>query len=332
MLYFSRPADEKGRPSPRAWNTLALYGLIFCGGMVAGEFAGSELLNRWRFVRNSDPPFPQPFICVLTSIPWFFLVEITPGRRRWEQAVAPHRTSIAYIATVALVTGITAGWLILLASIVLPKLSADLIHAFALMVGPFPGMVWIIQRRHLMRDSESESYDEMSPAAKHTATQSLELESLAATESFGRRLGSLLFPNAVVALIGPLGAGKTHLARAIAEGLGISNPTAVTSPTFTLIHEYPARLPIFHFDAYRLNSADQFLDLGATEYYEAGGVCLIEWADRVLPALSDERLTIWLTPVDENRRWLEMFAVGERYQKLASDLLTPAAIPSPKSP
>ena len=109
----------------------------------------------------------------------------------------------------------------------------------------------------------------------------MELPDLTATESFGRRLGSLLFPNAVVALIGPLGAGKTHLVRAIAEGLGIANPAAVTSPTFTLIHEYSARLPIYHFDAYRLNSADEFLDLGATEYYEAGGVCLIEWADRV---------------------------------------------------
>src|SRR6266487_2237402 len=100
----------------------------------------------------------------------------------------------------------------------------------------------------------------------------LDLSNLAATESFGRRLGTLLFPNAVVALIGPLGAGKTHLTRAIAEGLDIANPAAVTSPTFTLIHEYPARLPIFHFDAYRLNSANEFLDLGATEYFEAGGV------------------------------------------------------------
>lgn len=150
--------------------------------------------------------------------------------------------------------------------------------------------------------------------------QTIDVPNLAATESFGRGLGALLFPNAVVALIGPLGAGKTHLARAIAEGLGISNPAAVTSPTFTLIHEYPARLPIFHFDAYRLNTADEFLDLGATEYYHADGVCLIEWADRVLSALPEERLTIWITPVDENRRRVEMRAVGEQYQKLASEL------------
>lgn len=148
------------------------------------------------------------------------------------------------------------------------------------------------------------------------------LNDLAATEAFGRRLGGLLFPNAVVALVGPLGAGKTHLSRAIAEGLGIANPAAVTSPTFTLVHEYPARLPVFHFDAYRLNGPDEFLDLGVTEYYEAGGVCLIEWADRVEAALPTERLTIRLVPVDEHRRRAEVIGVGERYEALATSVAT----------
>lgn len=147
-------------------------------------------------------------------------------------------------------------------------------------------------------------------------TANFQLENLAATEGFGRRLGSLLFPNAVIALIGPLGAGKTHLTRAIAEGLGIANSSAVTSPTFTLIHEYPARLPIFHFDAYRLGGPDAFLDLGATEYYEAGGVCLIEWADRVEAALPEERLTIRLESIDENCRRAELIATGQRYRSL----------------
>jgi tRNA threonylcarbamoyladenosine biosynthesis protein TsaE len=152
------------------------------------------------------------------------------------------------------------------------------------------------------------------------------LNDLAATEAFGRRLGGLLFPNAVVALVGPLGAGKTHLTRAVAEGLGIVNPAAVTSPTFTLIHEYPARLPIFHFDAYRLNGPNEFLDLGATEYYEAGGVCLIEWADKVQAALPAERLTIRLVPVDENRRRAEVIGIGERYEALARRLSPEGAV------
>lgn len=148
----------------------------------------------------------------------------------------------------------------------------------------------------------------------------VDLPDLSATAAFGRRLGALLFPNAVVALIGPLGAGKTQLARAMAEGLGIANPAAVTSPTFTLIHEYPARLPIFHFDAYRLNRPNEFLDLGVTEYYEAGGVCLIEWADKVEAALPTERLTIRLVPVDQNRRRADVVGVGEKYEALAREV------------
>lgn len=139
------------------------------------------------------------------------------------------------------------------------------------------------------------------------------LESPAATEEFGRRLGRLLFPNAMAALIGPLGAGKTHLVRAIAAGLGIAKPEAVTSPTFTLIHEYPASLPIYHFDAYRLASVREFLDLGVDEYFQAGGVCLIEWADRVEAALPEERLTIRLEPMDEHRRRCHVEATGDAY-------------------
>src|SRR5437867_10346257 len=116
----------------------------------------------------------------------------------------------------------------------------------------------------------------------------VDLSDLAATMTFGRRLGERLFPGAVVALIGRLGAGKTHLARAIAEGLDIPNSRVVTSPTFVLIQEYSARLPIYHFDAYRLNSAAEFLELGPHEYFETDGVCLIEWADRVEDCLPDE--------------------------------------------
>src|SRR5947199_6148022 len=90
---------------------------------------------------------------------------------------------------------------------------------------------------------------------------------LAGTEALGRRLGGLLFPGAVVALVGPLGAGKTHLVRAIAEGLGIADSRVVSSPTFVLIQEYAARLPIYHFDAYRLRTPAEFGDLGVHEYF-----------------------------------------------------------------
>src|SRR5262245_34626738 len=95
------------------------------------------------------------------------------------------------------------------------------------------------------------------------ASLELDLPDLSATEAFGRRLGDLLFPGSVVALIGALGAGKTHLSRAIAEGLGITDPRAVTSPTFVLIQEYCGRVPVYHFDAYRLRGEGEFFDLGA---------------------------------------------------------------------
>src|SRR2546423_5956216 len=100
----------------------------------------------------------------------------------------------------------------------------------------------------------------------------LELNDIAATESFGRRLGALLFPGAVVALVGPLGAGKTQLVRAIAEGLGIRDSRVVSSPTFVLIQEYVARLPVYHFDAYRLRGDVDFTELGVHEYFEGKGV------------------------------------------------------------
>src|SRR3954447_20032788 len=99
----------------------------------------------------------------------------------------------------------------------------------------------------------------------------VDLPDPAATEALGRRLGRLLFPGSVVALVGPLGAGKTYLVRAVAEGLGVADSRVVSSPTFVLIQEYRARLPIYHFDAYRLRGAAEFSDLGAHEYFEGDG-------------------------------------------------------------
>jgi tRNA threonylcarbamoyladenosine biosynthesis protein TsaE len=147
-------------------------------------------------------------------------------------------------------------------------------------------------------------------------TLTLDLPDLAATEALGRRLGQLLFPGAVVALVGQLGAGKTHLVRAVAEGLGLTQSYLVTSPTFVLIQEYPARLPIAHFDAYRLRSDAEFLDLGAQEYFESDGVSLVEWADRVAGCLPREHLRITLTVQGETARQAILEATGERYVAL----------------
>ncbi len=155
-------------------------------------------------------------------------------------------------------------------------------------------------------------------------THTFDVPDLAGTESFGRRLGASLFPGAVVALVGQLGAGKTHLTRAVAEGLDVRNPAAVNSPTFVLIQEYPARLPIYHFDAYRLSGPREFAELGSDEYFTGDGVCLVEWADRVDAAMPAEHLRIDIAIVDENRRRFTLTARGERYERLLAELAPPA--------
>jgi tRNA threonylcarbamoyladenosine biosynthesis protein TsaE len=152
-------------------------------------------------------------------------------------------------------------------------------------------------------------------------TLMLEIADLVATEAFGRRLGAALFPGAVVALVGQLGAGKTHLTRAVAEGLDVKNPAAVNSPTFVLIQEYPARLPIYHFDAYRLSGSREFLELGVDEYFRGDGVCLVEWADKVDAAMPGEHLRIEIEIVDANRRRFHLSASGEKYAKLLQNFV-----------
>ncbi|HYV39800.1 MAG TPA: tRNA (adenosine(37)-N6)-threonylcarbamoyltransferase complex ATPase subunit type 1 TsaE [Gemmataceae bacterium] len=147
-----------------------------------------------------------------------------------------------------------------------------------------------------------------------------ELADLGETQALGRRLGGLLFPGAVIALIGPLGAGKTHMVRAIAEGLGIADSSVVSSPTFVLIQEYDARLPIYHFDAYRLNGPAELFDLGVHEYFEGKGVCLVEWADRVEACLSADHLRVTLEITGETSRRLQIEGRGESYVDLVRQL------------
>lgn len=99
------------------------------------------------------------------------------------------------------------------------------------------------------------------------------------TFQLGRALAGELRPGDVLALAGDLGAGKTHFTKGLAEGLGVA--VDVTSPTFTLIHEYPGgRLPLFHIDLYRLEDEDEVLGIGLDDYLESDGVTVIEWADK----------------------------------------------------
>jgi tRNA threonylcarbamoyladenosine biosynthesis protein TsaE len=149
----------------------------------------------------------------------------------------------------------------------------------------------------------------------------VDLPDVAATRTFGRELGQRLWPGAVVALLGELGAGKTHLARAIAEGLAIPDSRVVTSPTFVLVQEYAARLPIYHFDAYRLRTEAEFADLGVHEYFESVGVCLIEWADRVLGCLPSEHLRIALSATGPTSRRAAIEGRGSAYEQLIAEMV-----------
>ena len=105
------------------------------------------------------------------------------------------------------------------------------------------------------------------------------------TIEFGRRLGAQLRGGEVIGLCGPLGSGKTHLIKGIAAGAGAKDRTQVTSPTFVIVNEYCGRLDIYHIDAYRLNSVSEFEMLGFDDFCYPQSVVLIEWADRVEPAL-----------------------------------------------
>ena len=111
------------------------------------------------------------------------------------------------------------------------------------------------------------------------------------TEALGFRLGQLIQPGAVIAYTGDLGAGKTAFTRGLARGLGI--PDRVTSPTFTIVNEYEGgRLPLFHFDMYRLGSSDELFDIGWEDYLARGGVCAVEWSENVAEAMDESTIRV----------------------------------------
>ncbi|MAT71081.1 MAG: tRNA (adenosine(37)-N6)-threonylcarbamoyltransferase complex ATPase subunit type 1 TsaE [Planctomycetaceae bacterium] len=134
-------------------------------------------------------------------------------------------------------------------------------------------------------------------------------DSEADTDRLGAALAAVLPPGTVIGLLGTLGAGKTRLVRAVAAALGV--PAAdVTSPTFVLVNEYAGRVPVFHFDAYRLRDEDEFLQLGPDEYFESPGLTFIEWADRVESCLPRRRIEIRVEPTGETTRQFTIEAIG----------------------
>ena len=124
----------------------------------------------------------------------------------------------------------------------------------------------------------------------------------AETEALGQRLAAVLTPGAVVAYQGGLGMGKTAFTRGLAKGLGYTG--RVTSPTFTIVNEYEGgRLPLFHFDMYRLADADALFDIGWEDYLDRGGVCAVEWSEQVADAMPAGTVYVTIARRAENEHW-----------------------------
>ena len=120
------------------------------------------------------------------------------------------------------------------------------------------------------------------------------------TETVGEHLAAQLLPGTVLAYLGDLGAGKTAFTRGLARGLGAVDP--VTSPTYTIVNEYlSGRLPLFHFDMYRLSSSDDLWDIGWEDYLDRGGVCAVEWSEKVADAM-ENAITVRIEKLGEEAR------------------------------
>lgn len=129
------------------------------------------------------------------------------------------------------------------------------------------------------------------------------------TEKIGAAVGRIIPAGTVLAYRGDLGAGKTAFTRGLARGLGFTE--AVTSPTYTIVNEYlGGRLPLFHFDMYRLSSADDLFDIGWEDYLSRGGVCAVEWSEQVADALPEGTVYVTLTRHPEHDGWRSITVEG----------------------
>lgn len=147
-----------------------------------------------------------------------------------------------------------------------------------------------------------------------------EATSVEATYALGAALGRGLVGGSAIGIVGPLGAGKTHLVKGIAAGNGTSDPRKITSPTFTLIHEYPGRLRLYHVDAYRLRGPSELIALGFDELIAVDSVVAVEWADRVRSAMPADTLWIEIAPMAETTRRLILCAGGPLAQQCVNAL------------
>ena len=128
------------------------------------------------------------------------------------------------------------------------------------------------------------------------------------TEALGEQLGEQLRGGSVVAYFGDLGAGKTAFTRGLARGLGCTG--RVTSPTFTIVNEHEGHIPLFHFDMYRLSDSDELFDIGWEDYLVRGGVCAVEWSERIEDALPPDAITVTIQRCPEDDEWRRITIEG----------------------
>lgn len=124
------------------------------------------------------------------------------------------------------------------------------------------------------------------------------------TIELGKKIGSFLKKGDVLALEGTLAAGKTYFTKGIAQGLGIKEE--ITSPTFTLVSEYYGKLPLYHFDVYRLFSTEEFLDIGGEEFLYGEGVCVIEWSEKIRSELPENTIFVFIKITEDGSREIEI--------------------------
>ena len=140
------------------------------------------------------------------------------------------------------------------------------------------------------------------------------------TAALGKRLGLLLLPGDFIALMGELGSGKTRFVQGVATGLQVGRDLPVTSPTYSLLHIHNGRVPMYHFDLYRLRGGEDVEELGFAEYFYGEGVCLVEWADRLQGEMPAERLIITFSHLGEDERRIDFAPSGNRYEELVMSI------------
>lgn len=140
------------------------------------------------------------------------------------------------------------------------------------------------------------------------------------TIAIGKIVGLSLEGSDVVALVGELGAGKTCFAKGIAQGVGVPETYYITSPTFTLVNEYPGRIPLYHMDVYRLSDSGEMGDIGYEEYLNGTGVVVVEWAEKIEDVLPVNALFVYIEHLNDNERKIRFAGNSDKMKTLRHKL------------